>query len=321
MKIDFSEAAALLKEQDKVLILCHGHPDGDTLGSGFALLRGLRALGKKARVLCCDPIPQKYAYMYEGLEEESFEPWFIMCVDVADPKLLGTAVREEYEGKIALCIDHHGSNKLFAEKTCLDASAGANAENIYRVLKALGVSFTKEIADCIYTGVTTDTGCFRYANATAGTHRIAAEMILAGADSAEINRVMFETKTKSYAALERMALDSLELHMSDKVALIKLTQDMFKKSGADESDVDGIASIPRQIEGVLAGATIRERKDGKFKVSLRTHAPVDASAVCGILGGGGHPRAAGCELPGTLEEAKALLLKTIEGYFKENELI
>lgn len=320
MKIDFAAAAKILNEQDNILILCHDHPDGDTLGSGFALSRALKALGKRVKVQCADKIPQKYSYMYEGIEKEEFVPQFIMCVDVADTKLLGS-LEGEYGHKIALCIDHHGSNRLFAEKTCLDFSAAANAENVYRVIKEMGAEITKEIADCIYTGLTTDTGCFRYANVTSQTHIIAAEMISLGADAAEINRIMFETKSKPYVALERMALDSMELHCSEKIALVCLTQDMFRESGADESDVDGIASIPRQIEGVLAGVTLRERKDGKFKVSLRTHAPVNASEICALLGGGGHSRAAGCEIDAPIEEAKKILLDTLKKYFKENSLV
>lgn len=320
MKIDFAAAAKILNEQDNILILCHDHPDGDTLGSGFALCRALKALGKRVKVQCADKIPQKYSYMYEGIEKEEFVPQFIMCVDVADTKLLGS-LEGEYGDKIALCIDHHGSNRLFAENTCLDFSAAANAENIYWVIKEMGAEITKEIADCIYTGITTDTGCFRYANVTSQTHIIAAEMISLGADSAEINRIMFETKSKPYVALERMALDSMELHCSEKIALVCLTQDMFRESGADESDVDGIASIPRQIEGVLAGVTLRERRDGKFKVSLRTHAPVNASEICALLGGGGHSRAAGCEIDATMEEAKKILLDTLKKYFKENSLV
>lgn len=119
MKIDFAAAAKVISEQDNILILCHDHPDGDTLGSGFALCRALTAMGKKARVECADKIPQKYSYMYEGLKKEEFIPEFIMCVDVADKKLLG-AMEEKYGDKISLCIDHHGSNRLFAENTCLD---------------------------------------------------------------------------------------------------------------------------------------------------------------------------------------------------------
>lgn len=320
MKIDFAAAAKVINEHDNILILCHDHPDGDTLGSGFALCRALIAMGKKARIECADKIPSKYSYMYEGITKEEFTPEFIMCVDVADKKLLGS-LEEKYGDKIALCIDHHGSNKLFAEKTCLDFSAAANAQNVYHVLKEMGAQITKEIADCIYTGITTDTGCFRYANVTAQTHIIAAEMISLGADAAEINRVMFETKSKEYVALERMALDSMEMHCGEKIALVCLTQNMFKESGADESDVDGIASIPRQIEGVLAGVTLKERKDGKFKVSLRTHAPANASEICALLGGGGHSRAAGCEIDAPLQKAKKIILDTVEKYFAENSLV
>ena len=106
------------------------------------------------------------------------------------------------------------------------------------------------------------------------------------------------------------------MHFDDKCSLITVTQEMFRKSGSDESECDAIASLSRQVEGVVIGATLRERADGSFKVSLRTHEPVDASAICAKMNGGGHPRAAGCQLEGTLEEAKATLLKNIEEYMK-----
>ena len=136
-------------------------------------------------------------------------PRFFVAVDVADPKLLGKRLEERYAAHIDLCIDHHGSNTLYAAQTLLDASAGAACEVIYEVLRELGVEMDEQIADCIYTGLSTDTGCFRYSNATARTHRIAADMIDCGADAPIINQVMFETKTRTYAALERLALDSL----------------------------------------------------------------------------------------------------------------
>lgn len=234
-----------------------------------------------------------------------------MAVDVADPKLLGKRLEERYAAHIDLCIDHHGSNTLYAAQTLLDASAGAACEVIYEVLRELGVEMDEQIADCIYTGLSTDTGCFRYSNATARTHRIAADMIDCGADAPIINQVMFETKTRTYAALERLALDSLETYCNGRAALITVTQEMYRLSGSNESECDPIASLPRQIEGVLVGAMLREKADGTFKASVRTHRPVDAAELCKRMGGGGHPRAAGCQLEGPLECAKKVLLQQI----------
>lgn len=310
------KVAEILKEQDNVLILVHAHPDGDTLGCGYSLCRSLIALGKKARVSCSDPIPAKFGYLFADVEEMDFEPDFVVAVDVADTKLLGKANEELYKDCIDLCIDHHGSNRLYAKETYLDATAAAACEILLQVINELGVELTKETADCIYTGLSTDTGCFRYSNVTPRTMTMGAEMIKKGASHADINTIMFDTKTKSFLELQRLCLEGLELHFDNKCSLITITQEMFAKSGSDESECDAIASLARQVEGVIVGATLRERADGSFKVSLRTHEPVDASAICAGMNGGGHPRAAGCQLEGTLEEAKATLLRNIEKYMK-----
>ena len=310
------KVAEILKEQDNILILVHAHPDGDTLGCGYSLCRSLLSLGKNAIVSCSDPIPPKYGYLFDDIEEKIFDPDFIVAVDVADIKLLGKANEELYADKIDLCIDHHGSNRLYAKQTYLDASAAAACEILLQVIKELGAEITKKTADCIYTGLSTDTGCFRYSNVTPRTMIMGAEMIEKGASHADINTVMFDTKTKSYLELQRLCLEGLELHFDGKCSLITVTQEILRKSGSDESECDAIASLARQVEGVTVGATLRERTDGSFKVSLRTHAPVDASAICGKMNGGGHPRAAGCQLEGTLEEAKATLLKNIKEYMK-----
>ncbi len=317
MIIDLKTAVEFLKNNDDFLILTHAHPDGDTLGCGFALCEALKECGKNAIVRCVDALPAKYSYMGKVCEEDIvYEN--IIAVDVADAKLLGKEFEERFGSRVKLCIDHHGSNRLYAEKTLLDPSAAAACEIILEVIKELGAEVTKNIADCIFTGLSTDTGCFRYANVTPRTLRMAAEMIESGADHSRINVIMFETKTKTYVALERLALESMKMYLDEKCAFITITQDMYRKSGSDESEVDAIASIPRQIEGVRVGVTMREKSDGTFKVSMRTHEGVDASAICAMLGGGGHPRAAGCTVDGDAEKARELVVSCIEKYMKEN---
>ena len=168
------------------------------------------------------------------------------------------------------------------------------------------------IASCLFTGVSTDTGCFRFSNTTVRTFEIAAELAKLGADTYNIIQVFFETKTKTYAALERLALDSMRFYFSDRCALICVTQDMYKRSGSNESETDRLANLPRQIEGVLVGVTMRELKDGSFKASVRTHGDIDASAICKRLGGGGHMGAAGCTLYGSKQQAINSLLKEVQ---------
>ena len=321
MKITPEEAAKLLLEQDNILILNHAHPDGDTLGSGYALCRALLALGKHAAVLCEDEVPRVFSFVQKDMPKPDFEPDFVVAVDIATVKLMGDCVGERFGARVDLCIDHHYTNSMYAKSVLLDDTAAAACEIIFRLIPLLGVEITPDMAECLYLGVSTDTGCFRYSNVTPNTLRTAASLMDLGADCARINREVFETKSRSFAALERLALNSVELFFGGLFATVTVTQAMFRESGASENEFDKIAAIPRQIEGVLVGAAIREQKNGTYKVSVRTNPPMNAAEICGKMGGGGHPAAAGCTLEGTLEENKATLMRFVEEALRsENEL-
>ena len=313
-KIDVKQCASLLKEYDNYLILSHRHPDGDTLGSAFALKRALDLLGKKSMVRCNDEMPEKYSYLWQGIDNSEIKFDKIIAVDVADKKLLGEEFEAKYGDDVFLCIDHHMSNREYAKNLLLEDRAAA-AVVIYEVICQLDVEITPEIANCVYTGLATDTGCFMFSNTTPTVHRIAAEVMEKGADYTLINRLMFETRTLSYIRLEQMAVASIESHFDGKCAIMTITQEMFNASGSNESECDGIASIPRKIEGVKIGVTIREQINGKYKVSLRTIEPFDAAKICANFGGGGHNRAAGCEFDCKLEDAKKQLLEIIKEEF------
>ena len=309
MKIDLKSAAGLLREKDNILILTHRNPDGDTLGSGFALLRALKNMGKRVRLQNNDPIPKKYEYLYEGIENEDFDADFVVSVDVAERRLLGDDLNEKYGDKVDLSVDHHESSRLFAKETYCEQDSASCCELIYLLIKAMGTPVTKEIADCIYTGMSTDTGCFKYSNVTPRTHEIAARLIEAGADHSRINVRMFETKTMGDFMLQKMCLDTLEVFGDGKVAVISVTKDMLSECGVDKSALDAIKPLTRQIEGVEIGITVKEESDGKAGVSVRTGENFDAAAICVHFGGGGHVRAAGCELKGTVEYAKETMKK------------
>ena len=166
---------------------------------------------------------------------------------------------------------------------------------------------------------TTDTGCFRFSNTTAKTLRIGADLMETGIDTAEINRIMFETKSRIRVQLEGMALDRMEFHCNDRCAIITVTREMYEKTGCLDSDLEGITAISRTIEGVMVGVTLREKAEGGFKISVRTYPPIDASEICKRMGGGGHIRAAGCQLSAeyTAEEARAEVLKHVRAVLEE----
>ena len=312
-RVNLQTAASLLKENDRFVIVTHANPDGDTLGSAFALLRALKKLGKTAKVINEKPIPERFDFI--KAESDSFEGGeTVIAVDIADKKLMG-ALEDEYSDGVLLCVDHHQSHRDFAENILLDGEAAAACEIVFILIKELGVEIDSDIATALYTGISTDTGCFRYSNVTVNTHMYAGELIEKGADHVKSDTLMFETKSMSYYILQKMAIEKMEVLFEGRVAIVSLTKEMFEKSGAEESCADAIKSIPRQIEGVAIGVTLRE-DDDVFHVSLRTHAPYDASEICRRFGGGGHARAAGCEFRLSEEETKKELISVLEEYFR-----
>lgn len=312
MKINTKQCAQILSEKDDILILTHAHPDGDTLGCGFGLCRALLKMGKRARVICADEIPEKYNYLFSDMPALDFEEKYVVAVDVATENLLGDFC-DIYKGRVNLCIDHHGTNTEYAENLLLDADAAAACEVILKVIEELKVDIDKGIANCLFTGITTDTGCFRYSSVTADTLRCAAQLIDLGAENGKINRVMFETKTKTYAALERLAIEGMEFFHDGRICVVTITQDMYKKTGSSEAETEAIAPLTRQTEGVEIGLTIREKADKNCKCSIRTHESVDASVLAKAFGGGGHKQAAACRFDCTVDNARQMLIeKAIE---------
>lgn len=314
MDISVKQTAEELLGAQDIILLAHKSPDGDTLGSCFALYWALRGMGRRARVVCSDPLPLKYAYFTQTPAAEEFEGQYICSVDVADEQLLGHG-SARFAGKISLCIDHHASNTGYARLRCLDPGCAATAQLVYSILLEMKATITPIIADCLFTGITTDTGCFRYSNVTPETHEIAARLMSLGADAAEINRVMFEQKTKGRMAVERIVMGSLDYDFDGKCAIVCISRDILNRTGACDEELEGVSAIPRRIEGVQVGVTFNERDNG-YKLSVRTSSDIDASEVCKMLGGGGHKRAAGCFIEGDYAGARARLHEILIKFIK-----
>ncbi len=310
-RLTLKQTAKFLKKHNNYIILTHASPDGDTLGSAYALYYALNEIGKVAEVICPDIIPSKYDYFVRKTDHVSRENATVIAVDVADKRLLG-ALEEEFGDKVDLCIDHHVSNTEYAENLYLDDDAAAAAECVFELLGAMKVNLNDITAKAIYTGLATDTGCFKYATVTDKTHLICAALYEYKIGAAEINRLMFDTKPKKLIELERLVLDTAEFHFEDKCMLLSVTAEMQEATGCSGTDLEGIAVISRSVEGVIAGITLKQVDDNEFKVSLRTYDPLDASAICKTLGGGGHKGAAGASVKGTLEEVKRQVLSAVE---------
>lgn len=317
-RLSLSAAAELLKSRDGFLILTHSSPDGDTLGAAFGLKGLLEQLGKSAEVICDEGVPTKFDFLgkaYEGTVNA--EGHTVVAVDVADKKLLGDISAGLCE-HCELCIDHHPTNTEYASALLLDGSASAACEVMLALAAELGVIPDKAVATALYTGIATDTGCFKYSNTTAATHLAAAELIKLGAEHEAVNRSMFETVTRGRLLLERSAYENMRYFENGLVALTVLDYEVLSSEEADASATDAVAAIPRTIEGVAVGVTLKEKEKGIFKVSVRSFLPYDASRICAELGGGGHACAAGCRLEGDRETAVAAVLQSVRKEINRN---
>lgn len=311
MEVTLRETADFLKKNNNFYILCHQSPDGDTLGSGFALVNVLRTLGKKANVLCSDQFPHRYCFMYDGYYREEFEPKTIIAVDVADPTLLGKHLAQ-YKDKVQLSIDHHISNTNYASMTLLNHNASATCEVLFGLFHYMKAPIDILTATCLYTGIATDTGCFKYENTSPESHIAASRLIEMGIEHGAINRRLFDVKSKGRIKVEQYLSQNMEYFLGERCAMILITQDIIDKSGMEAAEFEGIASLTLQIEGVEVGVTIKEKESGVYKVSMRSSGNVDVSALCQHFNGGGHIRAAGCQLKGDVNEIKAQIIDEIK---------
>lgn len=307
--LSVSRAAELLMQRDNITLLCHRRPDGDTVGSAFALYYALKTLGKEVRVLCADPLPKLYDYLYPGYKSGRilYEPVeYVVAVDVATAGMLGS-LEERYGTMVDLCIDHHPSNSDYAAQTCLWSEAGACAEPVAAIIKAIGLPVSGRIAECIYTGLATDTGGFRYSNTSAGSMRLAAEIMESGVDTALLNTRIFESESKAKVLAEAAMMSALQFYADDRIAVMPVTLAVRAATGVTGEELEDVAGIPRKIEGVLLGITIKEHED-ECHISLRSKEPVNADEIAKVFGGGGHRFAAGCTIKASVEEAAGLLV-------------
>lgn len=310
-KLTLNETADFLLTHDHYAILTHRRPDGDTLGSSAALCRILRNMGKTAHLLKNDEITDRFAWLHDGLtKEEAAEGDTLVTVDVASPGMLPVTF-ERYLGNIALRIDHHASATSFTENELVDSGKGACAEIIFDLLQALWQDFDPAIADAVYVGTSTDTGCFRFANTTSHTFITAAACAAAGARVYELNQALFETNTLGRLKIQSWIVEHMDIFADGRLAVVAIPKAVETEIGVTEDDMDNISSFPRSISGVCMAATLRETKDGDVKLSVRAIPGFDATIVTGTFGGGGHKGAAGATLKMPLSEAAEAVKKAM----------
>ena len=278
-----SEVAAYLRAHDKYLILTHRRPDGDTLGCAAALCAMLRQMGKTAGIL------------YNRETTEHFEQ-YVEQYWVAD----------DFDYETVVSVDEG-----FGKESCVHPECAACGEILCELAQELG-QLTPEVALPLYVAVSTDTGCFVYSNVTANTHRVAAALMETGIDYKAANKLHFRTKSKKRLALEGELLRTMEFYDEDRVVIVAVPQSLQKSMALSEADMEDLASLGGLVEGTDCAVTMKETKDGAWKVSVRTGARVNATLACSFLGGGGHRAASGCLIEhADYETARTMILNAI----------
>lgn len=305
------QTAEFLKENDGYVILTHRRPDGDTLGSAAVLCRGLRQLGKCAHILRNPEITEKYALLHEGLTcEQVKDSDILIAVDTASKGMLPEAF-SAYADRIALRIDHHATADSFTDYELVEPEAAACGELVASILIKMGVPFDKPMANALYTAISTDTGCFRYANTTANTLECAAFCAYTGADLFAINQALFDTNSLGRLRIQGYMIENAIFLQEGKVAICALPKAVEEAFGVTEDDLENISGFPRSIEGVKIAATLREDGENRIKISVRAVPGYDAGEICRKFGGGGHKGAAGASMNCSMAEAVEAIKKAL----------
>ncbi len=306
----------LLTRHDNFLVFTHENPDADTIGSCFALVNTLRALGKKAYPACGDRIPTSLVFMTNGEREfhienapADFTPEYYISVDVASGAQLGAY--RHLADRINLALDHHATHDKYAEHFYIDPGAAACAEVIYNIVhRLLSGNIPQQIVSLLYAALAADTGGFRYANTTPVTHKIAAKLIERGANHADICRNLFECKTKKALAAEAFAMANVAYFCDGRISYVRITRADKQSVGFEDEDTYDVINVIRRVDGVKIAIFAREKDDGSYKISTRSACEIDVSKICAIFGGGGHAGAAGCSVsPEAVDDAVRRIIK------------
>jgi phosphoesterase RecJ-like protein len=307
-----------IRESNKIAISSHIMPDGDSVGSSLALYNALKKYGKEVRFILDDEIPRVYRFL-KGSEDvqrpgqfESFDA--VLALDCGDAERLGRC-SIYLDNNFVINIDHHISNNNFGDLILVDAASSATGEIIYDLIRSLDIDMDREISECLYTAIVTDTGQFQYGNTTSVTHRIAGDLINNGVNVALMFERIYQNNSKEKVVLMKTALSTLEFFHGDLISCISLTAEQMKEANALGEDSDGIIDLARDIECVEVAVFLKELEPGTVKVGFRSKKLVDVAAIALRFGGGGHVRAAGCTINGTVAEAKEKIIDALISEF------
>jgi len=299
-----SQVVELIENKQSFAITTHVRPDGDGIGSSLGLCWLLRSLGKSAEVIVRDGIPAAYAQLPGANEIKQISEvngkydaiFVIECSDLARPGIKGL------ENQFTVNIDHHATSEHFGTINWIDQTASAVGEMIYNLCKAIGGRITREIAECVYLALVTDTGSFHFSNTTDRTLKVASELIKVGVKPAQISEVVYNSYPWSRIELMRQVLATVERNENGTIAWMRQTLEMAESSEAVDGDNNGFVNIPLAAKEVEAVVYMREVQPNAYRVSLRSKGNINVARVAEKFGGGGHKNAAGCRIEGDWDE-------------------
>ena len=308
-----SQVVELIENNNNFAITTHVRPDGDGIGSSLGLCWLLRSLGKNAEVIASDGIPLAYQQLpganeirkVAGIDKKYDAVFVIECSDVARPHI------KNLENEFVVNIDHHATCAHFGSINWIDPTASAVGEMIYNLCKAIGGRITKEIAECVYMALVTDTGSFHFPNTTDRTLKVASELVKVGVKPAQISEAVYNSYPWSRIELMRQVLSTVRRDASGRVAFMRQTLEMKKDSGAVDGDNNGFVNIPLAAKEVAAVVYMREVEPDVFRVSLRSKDGVNIARVAEKFGGGGHKNAAGCRASGDWNEIEREIVEAL----------
>src|SRR5919205_952567 len=283
-----SQVVELIEKKDRFAITSHVRPDGDGLGSSLGLFWLLKSLNKDVEVVMRDPAPHSYQELPGAKQirvtpavDRSYDAVFVIeCSDIDRPGLI------DLENHLVVNIDHHSTTELFGTINWIDSTASAVGEMIYNLCKALGVRVTKEIAECVYTALITDTGSFHYSNTSERTFKVASELVSAGVKPAKVSQAVFANYPWSKIELMSGVLSTVRRDASGRVAWLVQTQEMQDRARATDEDGDGFVNYPMSCGDVEACAFFKETAPGLYRVSLRSKCDVNVARIAERCGGG-----------------------------------
>lgn len=307
--------AKRLKKAEHIAIFTHLNPDGDALGSSFAVKYTLEAIGKRATIYLEKEMPEKFNFLgtdYVVADESSVtDADCAIVLDCGEYSRLGTVAELCRSIPSLLCIDHHKTGETFGELYYNDSEAAATAQIVYKLLVLLSKSIPQKAFEAVYTGMSTDTGHFKFSNVTPETFEIAAKVLKSGINHRKITTIIYDTVKREKMMFLGAATERVQFFADGKVAVLDCPGEFLAQFGLTYDDVDELPNIPLNLEGVLASVLVKDKDETSKRVSLRTKDVIDVSEVAQKFSGGGHKSAAACVLSGNIEENLKNLIDTI----------